>query len=60
MRDIFRELCVRAGTREPDLLAWQLQLIYSGGAESAKIERNAEVAPAQRAAAETLIKSALA
>jgi AcrR family transcriptional regulator len=60
MRDIFRELCVRAGTREPDLLAWQLQLIYSGGAESAKIERNAEVAAAQRAAAATLIASALA
>ncbi|HEX3614943.1 MAG TPA: TetR/AcrR family transcriptional regulator [Solirubrobacteraceae bacterium] len=60
MRDIFRELCIKAGTREPDLLAWQLQLIYSGGAESAKIERNAEVAAAQRAAAETLLRAALA
>jgi AcrR family transcriptional regulator len=60
MRGIFRELCIKAGTREPDLLAWQLQLIYSGGAESAKIERNAEVAAAQRAAAETLLKAALA
>jgi AcrR family transcriptional regulator len=60
MRDIFRELCVSAGTREPDLLAWQLQLIYSGGAESAKIERNADVAAAQRAAVETLLEAALA
>lgn len=60
MREIFRELCERAGTREPELLAWQLQLIYSGGAESAKIERNAEVATAQRAAAETLIAAARA
>ncbi|HWD70233.1 MAG TPA: TetR/AcrR family transcriptional regulator [Solirubrobacteraceae bacterium] len=60
MRDIFRELCVRAGAGDPDLLAWQLQLIYSGGAESAKIERNPEVPVAQRAAVETLIRSALA
>jgi AcrR family transcriptional regulator len=60
MRDIFQELCVRAGTRQPELLAWQLQLLYSGGAESAKIERNAEVPAAQRAAVETLLSSALA
>ena len=59
MRDIFRELCVRAGANEPDLLAWQLQLLYSGGAESAKIERDAEVPAAQRAAVETLLASAL-
>ena len=59
MREIFRELCVKAGAKEPDLLAWQLQLLYSGGAESAKIERDAEVAAAQRAAAETLLRSAL-
>lgn len=60
MRDIFRELCVRAGADDPDLLAWQLQLIYSGGAESAKIERKPEVPAAQRAAVETLLRSALA
>lgn len=60
MREIFRELCVKAGAREPELLAWQLQLLYSGGAESAKIERDAEVAAAQRAAVETLVASALA
>jgi AcrR family transcriptional regulator len=60
VRDIFRELCVRAGAKQPDLLAWQLQLLYSGGAESAKIERNAEVPAAQRAAVETLLSSALA
>jgi AcrR family transcriptional regulator len=60
MREIFQELCVRAGARQPELLAWQLQLLYSGGAESAKIERNAEVPAAQRAAVETLVSSALA
>ena len=59
IRDIFRELCVKAGGSEPDLLAWQLQLLYSGGAESAKIERNPDVPVAQRAAVETLLTSAL-
>lgn len=59
MRDLFRELCVRAGARDPDLLAWQLQILYSGGAESAKIERDPEVPAAQRAAVETLLASAL-
>lgn len=59
MRDLFRELCVDAGAADPDLLAWQLQLLYSGGAESAKIERNAEVPAAQRAAVQTLLTSAL-
>lgn len=60
MRELFRELCERAGAHEPELLAWQLQLLYSGGAESAKIERNADVPAAQRAAVETLLKSAIA
>ena len=60
MREIFSELCLKAGAREPEMLAWQLQLLYSGGAESAKIERNAEVPVAQRAAVETLLRSALA
>ncbi len=60
VRELFRELCVRAGVREPERLAWQLQLLYSGGAESAKIERDPEVAAAQRAAVTTLLSSALA
>ena len=60
MREMFRELCVKAGAKDPELLAWQLQLIYGGGAESAKIERDAGVPVAQRAAVETLLASALA
>jgi len=59
LRELFRGLCVRAGAKDPDLLARQLQLIYSGGAESAKIERDPEVAIAQRAAVETLLAAAL-
>ena len=60
VRELFRELCQRAGAKDPDLLAWQLQLLYSGGAESAKIERDPEVSAAQRAAVETLLAAALA
>ncbi len=59
-RAMFRELCVEAGAKDPDLLAWQLHLIYSGGAESAKIERDPTVAATQRAAVETLLTAALA
>ena len=59
IRELFRGLCTRAGARDPDLLAWQLQLLYSGGAESAKIERDPEVPSAQRAAVETLLAAAL-
>jgi AcrR family transcriptional regulator len=59
MRHLFRDLCLRAGAKDPDLLAWQLQLLYSGGAESAKIERDPAVATAQRTAVETLLSSAL-
>lgn len=59
IRELFRELCVRAGAADPDLLAWQLQILYSGGAESAKIERDPAVPAAQRAAVETLLASAL-
>lgn len=59
VRALFRELCTRAGAKDPNLLAWQLQILYSGGAESAKIERAPEVPAAQRAAVETLLASAL-
>lgn len=59
LRALFRDLCARAGARDPDQLAWQLQLLYSAGAESAKIERDPAVAAAQRAAAETLLAAAL-
>ena len=58
-RNLFRELCVRAGTPDPDLMAWQLQLLYSGGAEAAKLERDPRVAVAQRAAVETLLAAAV-
>lgn len=59
IRALFRELCVQAGAADPDQLAWQLHLLYSAGAESAKLDREPGVAAVQRAAAETLIKASL-
>ncbi|MGA9876417.1 MAG: TetR/AcrR family transcriptional regulator [Solirubrobacteraceae bacterium] len=59
LRALFRELCVKAGADDPDQLAWQLHLLYSGGAESAKLDHEPGTAAAQRAAAEVLLKAAL-
>lgn len=59
MRGLFREYAERAGAADPEQLAWQLQMLYSGGAESAKIERDPRIVPAQRAAVETLLSAAL-
>jgi AcrR family transcriptional regulator len=59
IRAMFRELCAEAGAPDPDQLAWQLQLLYSGGSEAAKFERDPEVAAVQRAAVETLLAAAL-
>lgn len=60
LRALFRELCVKAGAADPDQLAWQLHLLYSGGAESAKLDREPGTAATQRTAAETLLKAGLA
>jgi AcrR family transcriptional regulator len=59
LRALFRELCVEAGAADPNRLAWQLHLLYSGGAESAKLDRDPGVAAAQRAAVEKLLEGSL-
>jgi AcrR family transcriptional regulator len=59
LRALFRELCAKAGAADPDQLAWQLHLLYSGGAESAKLDREPGIAATQRTAAETLLIAAL-
>ncbi len=59
IRALFRQLCVEAGAGDPDQLAYQLQLLYSGGGEAAKLDRDPAVAAAQRSAVETLLKAAL-
>ena len=59
LRDLFRGLCIQAGAADPDQLAWQLQLLYSGGGESAKLDREPGIAAVQRAAVETVLKASL-
>lgn len=59
LRALFRELCVQAGATDPDRLAWQLHLLYSGAAESAKLDRDPGVGAALRSAAETLVRASL-
>lgn len=59
IRKLFRDLAAEAGAPDPEQLAWQLQLLYSGGSEAAKLDRDGSVAAAQRAAVETLLRSAL-
>jgi AcrR family transcriptional regulator len=61
IRALFRDLCQQAGASDPEQLAWQLQMLYTGGSESAKLDREPRVvAGAQRAAVEALLHSALA
>jgi AcrR family transcriptional regulator len=59
LRALFRELCAEAGAADPDQLAYQLHMLYSGGAEGAKLDRDPQVAQAQRAAVEALLNAAL-
>jgi AcrR family transcriptional regulator len=59
MRDLFRELATAAGATDPDQLAYQLQMLYSGGGEAAKLDRDPAIASSQRAAVEALLKAAL-
>jgi AcrR family transcriptional regulator len=59
LRALFRELCAEAGAADPDQLAYQLQLLYSGGGEAAKLDRDPAVVGAQRSAVETLLRASL-
>jgi AcrR family transcriptional regulator len=59
IRELFRGLSEQAGAVDPDRLAYQLQMLYSGGAEAAKLDRDPEVAGAQRAAVESLLAASL-
>jgi AcrR family transcriptional regulator len=57
---LFTELAAAAGAPDPALLASQLQLIYDGGGLAAKMDRNPGIATPARAAASSLIATALA
>ena len=60
IRGLFRELASAAGVADPDTLARQLQMLYDGGGSAANLDRDPGTASPQRAAAETLIRAALA
>jgi len=60
IRGLFAELAEQAGVRDPQALASQLQMIYDGASLSVKMDRDPNVAVAQRAAAATLVQAALA
>jgi AcrR family transcriptional regulator len=60
VRGLFSELAARAGARDPELLASQLQMIYDGASLSVRMDHDPGVAVAQRAAAAALVQAALA
>jgi AcrR family transcriptional regulator len=60
IREFLTELCDAAGAPDPEFLARQLQLLYDGGPLGAKLDRDPEIARAQRQAAEALVRAALA
>lgn len=55
LRALLRDLCAQAGAADPDRLALQLHLLYSGGSDSVKLDREPGIATAQRAAVEALL-----
>jgi AcrR family transcriptional regulator len=59
IRTLFRELSAAAGAPDPDLLAGQLQMLYDGGGQAAKLDRDPGIAAAQRAAAAALVEAAI-
>jgi AcrR family transcriptional regulator len=60
VHSLLRDLTAEAGAADPDGLARQLQLLYDGGGVAARSDRDGSLAPLQRAAAEALIRAALA
>jgi AcrR family transcriptional regulator len=59
VRALLTELAEQAGVADPATLGHQLQLIYDGGALSARMDRDPSVAAVARATAETLLNAAL-
>lgn len=59
VRSVFEQLASRSGARHPELLAQQLVLLYDGAAVGSQMDQGLEAARAARAAAATLLESAI-
>jgi AcrR family transcriptional regulator len=59
-RALLTELAAQAGVPEPEVLARQLQLLYEGSSQSARMDHDPGAATVARAAAATLLDAALA
>jgi AcrR family transcriptional regulator len=60
VRGLFRELAADAAAMDPDRLATQLQVVYDGAGQSARMDGDPGVAVAARAAADSLLEVACA
>jgi AcrR family transcriptional regulator len=60
VRTLLTELATQAGAPEPEVLARQLHLLYDGSGQSARLDHDPGAASAARAAAATLLDTALA
>lgn len=60
LKGLFVELSRKAGARDPETLASQLQMLYDGANLSVRLDGDPEIASAQRAAVTTLVAAALA
>jgi AcrR family transcriptional regulator len=60
IRGLFAQLATDAGAGDPDTLARQLHILYDGAGMSARMDRDPSIAIAARAAAQSLIDSAIA
>jgi len=56
---LFTDLATRAGAPDPDLLARQLHLLYSGTGQAARMDGNVEAADEARAVAAVLLEATL-
>lgn len=58
VRDLFAELAAESGYADPDSLARQLQLLYDGAGQSARMDQDPTAATTARAAAAALLDAA--
>jgi AcrR family transcriptional regulator len=60
VRGLLSGLAREAGAADPELLGWQLHMIYDGASQSARMDHASSASSAARAAAEALLDAALA